>query len=975
MQQNNISLQYGIHRSPSLGEDGELSECVNLIPQDGELVNLQEPTEKKTLPGQSELKLIHVFGNDTFYFYLVMGSLYYEKDGDDVELRSNVAQDALVFAIGNILILSYGGKNYYYRYYEEEFVYLGNHLPELYLSFGLQGYYGILGNLRGKVTRGSGGGDPYLDDMLENYSGGFWPADIGLNIETINGVTSVTPARGEKAEIAYRASDSNGTYVNPRKFVSDFICGLANEFLNDYCYKAGKFAEPFLVRYAYRLFDGTHVMASPPVLMTPTTETAPCCAVAGVTKTSNYITKVDIQTGSVICDLDYSVINDGVDFANWKDIIVAVDIFISQPLRYYKESDEVRYLISNDEGIEGTGYFKSTVRTSNAQSRISQTRAANDSDETDELDEEDDSGGTTENQTYQEWLLSDYVSKSRPGGSRHSGNYTIRYELPRISEKEFVEKVKDTSNFFLLKSIPIEELQTSGRNIIEVEEDYLTSLTAREELSKSISESFSDHDTYIPSKLFDYNSRLNMIGVNRYVFDGFPAAAMIPYINGPDTEVQSYMRVYVTRKTDTGKEIYTCLTANEGSMPVWPYAGYYFYFPDENAVTLRVAHRTTIAINQFGVATLNMVRHSILPGTVYFKGYQEGIPTYRVSDPPAVSVESDRYISQRNKIYLSRIDNPFGFNSSDITTLPTEEVLMLSTAAKALSQGQFGQFPLYAFCSDGIWALTVSDTGVYGAKQPISRDVCTNPDSITQIDNAVVFVTNQGLKLISGSDVVLLSGPVDGYNLNESFIEDALTAFATKVGEDSPYVGDASQFITQVQTARIVYDYAHNLLHVFHDNESVGQTKFRHYVFSFDTKQWSTQVLPWKLTTALPGYPLSTMQFGDKLYQYEKTTDETMRIGYALTRPLALGDPLSRKALYDLRIVGQRTNDSTTRRVAVYVSNDNVNWYRLKSLKALSARYYRFLVMTYQSDIDTMSGLSLQYDYRYNHKMRRTIPE
>jgi hypothetical protein len=43
LQQANISLDKGIFRTPSMGADGELSECVNLIPHAGELVRIHEP--------------------------------------------------------------------------------------------------------------------------------------------------------------------------------------------------------------------------------------------------------------------------------------------------------------------------------------------------------------------------------------------------------------------------------------------------------------------------------------------------------------------------------------------------------------------------------------------------------------------------------------------------------------------------------------------------------------------------------------------------------------------------------------------------------------------------------------------------------------------------------------------------------------------------------------------------------------------
>ncbi len=60
MEQQDISLSYGIHRSPSIGNEGELSECVNLIPKNGELVNIQPPKELGiTLPEGSVLMYVH----------------------------------------------------------------------------------------------------------------------------------------------------------------------------------------------------------------------------------------------------------------------------------------------------------------------------------------------------------------------------------------------------------------------------------------------------------------------------------------------------------------------------------------------------------------------------------------------------------------------------------------------------------------------------------------------------------------------------------------------------------------------------------------------------------------------------------------------------------------------------------------------------------------------------------------------------
>ena len=95
----------------------------------------------------------------------------------------------------------------------------------------------------------------------------------------------------------------------------------------------------------------------------------------------------------------------------------------------------------------------------------------------------------------------------------------------------------------------------------------------------------------------------------------------------------------------------------------------------------------------------------------------------------------------------------------------------ISTAAKALSQGQFGQFPLYAFTDEGVWALEVNSSGGYSAKQPITRDVCISSDSITQIDTAVLFATDRGIMEISGSQTQCLTDIING---NDFFSLDRL---------------------------------------------------------------------------------------------------------------------------------------------------------------------------------------------------------
>lgn len=331
-------------------------------------------------------------------------------------------------------------------------------------------------------------------------------------------------------------------------------------------------------------------------------------------------------------------------------------------------------------------------------------------------------------------------------------------------------------------------------------------------------------------------------------------------------------------------------------------------------------------------------------------------------------------VERPNQLIYTAEGNPFLFNHT--VSVGDGSILGISTAAQALSQGQFGQFPLYVFSSDGIWSLEVGADGSYASRQPISRDVCTNPNAITQLDNAVAFVTEKGLMVISGSKVQKISDKVDGLNVSEDFFTPAVTTFATSLESDIPIVQDTAQFVRQIQDAQIVYDYANNLLHVYPSALKTGLFE-RHYVYSFDTGEWSTQACRFWLHTSVPSYPLSILQMENVeedseggLFSYTNELSDEMQIGYALTRSNSFGNPLSRKMLADLRLVGQQTNDNTLRKVAIYVSNDNRHWQLLTSLKKLSVKYYRFLVMGYMHALDTLSGISVQYQERYTDKLR-----
>lgn len=201
-----------------------------------------------------------------------------------------------------------------------------------------------------------------------------------------------------------------------------------------------------------------------------------------------------------------------------------------------------------------------------------------------------------------------------------------------------------------------------------------------------------------------------------------------------------------------------------------------------------------------------------------------------------------------NKLGLSKMDNPLFFDSSSFYTFQSK-VLGVAIASTALSQGQFGQFPLYVFTEDGIWAMETAADGSFVTSKPLSRDVCVNPDSITSIDNAVIFVTDKGVMLLQGSQVVNISPNMNGrhYRMEENakVIINGQYGFKDLI----PAVTDDTHFMAFVKEATIAYDYPGQRLIFIKKGETFQ------YIYKLDTNTWHKTAYGINMTSPINSYP------------------------------------------------------------------------------------------------------------------------
>jgi hypothetical protein len=104
------------------------------------------------------------------------------------------------------------------------------------------------------------------------------------------------------------------------------------------------------------------------------------------------------------------------------------------------------------------------------------------------------------------------------------------------------------------------------------------------------------------------------------------------------------------------------------------------------------------------------------------------------------------------------VNNPLVFDNKNVMTVGNGEIKAIGTNVQNTSNFNFGQYPLYVFCSDGIYTLKVGDGDVpfSAVSQAAFREKVTS-GVLGEFPSGVAFVTSRGLFAINGSSVIMLS--------------------------------------------------------------------------------------------------------------------------------------------------------------------------------------------------------------------------
>ena len=515
-----------------------------------------------------------------------------------------------------------------------------------------------------------------------------------------------------------------------------------------------------------------------------------------------------------------------------------------------------------------------------------------------------------------------------------------------------------------------------------------------------------------------YNNRLHLANIQNYINDIFSQNPIYKFelnssgtsfpVEKINTILGNYMDVPLTDEgwydygkmnTDTAEVIaiidnkyYYKATVQYPLNPIFVVP-----FQDAKSVKLYIKHKGN-PMDEIGFRNINLHQSETFGMSYYIFNAENGIfsfmQKYELSNNGGVLTrrQGDTFTSTSSKFYdeasqkcdsdgakieqlaslikVSEAENPLVFPAKNSVQVGSSVISALAANTRPISEGQFGEAPLYAFTDEGVWVLMLGEEGTYVARQPANREICSNPNGILQIDDAVLYPTNRGIMMQQGRNSICITDQLDGcpFNFMEmKYAKQIIATNQTGSGEIS-YI----RFKDYLKSADMIYDYYDNRIIVFNPNQAYA------YVYSLKSKMWGTMKNVFNKRVNIYPESYATNNEGKILNVYvEEPYSNTPY--FLCSRPLTISDKEVYKTIFTCIARGYfRKGTNGKCAIVLYGSNNLFDWYLIKTsineyLRGIAGspyKYFRVALIGNLATNESISGLSAEFQERLQNKLR-----
>lgn len=463
----------------------------------------------------------------------------------------------------------------------------------------------------------------------------------------------------------------------------------------------GLMHQPFMVRYAVRMTDGTYVAVSPPVAMLPSV-LPPCFAIASSQSTGDDECLLTISSTSAhFCRLRCRVV-EGLP-ANVAANVAAVDIFCTPQALTYRED------VAVTDGV--VSYAAMSMDAAGHRGSVTA------------LDEIFVGHWAESGDAATDFYLDDMPwANARCWALQCDASWEAR--------------LLAADAYYRVASIPAASLVTSADffdvPVCDASESALKKLPRLAAGAANI-------PAVVPDAVLWQGESVIVGGTAARTGDAWPLRSMMAYSNGAEA---ACVRLSVLAKGADGE--YSVSAECSGSADTTRYL--YADIPGAYAVAIASGN---------DCAMMRLTPHPSLPGAYWWGGTHRALSG--VSNVSAGSLpEAGSSTECGLRIEARSLANPW--HAQKVWNLPAGRVIAMAQSLRAMSSGQFGQFGQYAFTDAGLWVLPLTDS----APVMIATDTCVNARAVAAVEDGIAYVSRRGVHLVNGSKSQLISGELSG---------------------------------------------------------------------------------------------------------------------------------------------------------------------------------------------------------------------
>jgi hypothetical protein len=893
----------GISRTPSdrASADGGCAESLNVHLDQGETAPTMPPEDiSETIYGENtryQIMFIHKMPSIKNYIGIKYDSTNrnykfaaYNENGtmDNMGNAVTYQDDTPVrFAsIGNTLIAYSANRPYYFLYKDGAYIYLGTSIPKPSVE---------IASLKAD--------NRYATAEIE---------DEVLKVEDDEDVWNSAAISGNE--------HNAGLLSTMRNLWDSVKLGIGNA-RND-----GVFVAPFFIRYALKLYDGSYIHTSTPII-------------CGGAQSQNWLRVFLSGTESYTLSANFTnafrvYLHGTYIAANWGDLVKSIDFFASTPIyapamesAYYKMTasneiifekmgDAERAKTIHDEVFSKGQFYKIKSIEINDSIGMGELYAG-----TLHIDNADGISGDL--LLEQETMVDPYRDGSQYIPGADAQNFNSRLLL--VGGKEMLSRGDDFLNGQATDTTTWDGT-LSGRSQYTLRFKIVDSATGNAHYV--VSHYRHANPTFYPSYFYKNSTAVNlMFGSDSASSGQYLINKPYAWIAYPDTRCKQV-------------EIY--------------------YSPNTNA------------------KVIPMEPHPYLECAVAFLGF--GVPVTYLSNYDSVTptTEENPVIDSENKLFLSEFQNPFLFKAGGIITFP-DKLVGAAGITVPLSEGQVGDYSVYVFTEGGIRVLVPTAEGTFAANLAhpgLSRHIAL-PNTIRAMEQAIVFTTKKGVMILSGGTVTDISLAMNGkpYTLEAEVRQMLLRSPWMSILSPT---NDTETFMAFMRTAMPAYDFNGGRFIFFNPQKEYQ------YVYMLETQTWHKTYTGVDNPTILNSYPdclvsrrrhnmpdntHEVLDFSTILDDADYVSDEADSVlGIIATRPFDLGEPDIRKAIRSIRIRGNYNRNNV--KYIILGSFDGINWKRLTSLRGGSYKQFRLILLTDLTATERITWVDVDYESRFTNRLR-----